>query len=63
MKQAKLMSLPIDSIKLDEENPRIKQCLENYTTVTPEAIALALWVSGDECFAIPSKIAVELFIP
>ena len=47
MKQAKLMSLPIDSIKLDEENPRIKQCLENYTTVTPEAIALALWDSGD----------------
>ena len=47
MKQARLMSLPIDSIKLDEENPRIKQCLENYTTVTPEAIALALWDSGD----------------
>lgn len=47
MKQAKLMSLPIDSIKLDEENPRIKQCLENYATVTPEAIALALWDSGD----------------
>lgn len=70
MKQAKLMSLPIDSIKLDEENPRIKQCLENYTTVTPEAIALALWDSGDgdaatsyRGFAIPSKIAVELFIP
>lgn len=47
MKQARLMSLPIDSIKLDEENPRIKQCLENYTTITPEAIALALWDSGD----------------
>lgn len=47
MKQARLMSLPIDSIKLDEENPRIKQCLENYTSVTPEAIALALWDSGD----------------
>ena len=47
MKQARLTSLPIDSIKLDEDNPRIKQCLENYTTVTPEAIALALWDSGD----------------
>ena len=47
MKQAKLTSLPIDSIKLDEDNPRIKQCLENYETVTPEAIALALWDSGD----------------
>ncbi len=47
MKQARLQSLPIDSIKLDEDNPRIKQCLENYTTVTPEAIALALWDSGD----------------
>ena len=47
MKQAKLMSLPINSIKLDEENPRIKQCLENYETITPEVIALALWDSGD----------------
>lgn len=47
MKQAKLMQLPIDSIKLDEENPRIKQCLENYETITPEVIALALWDSGD----------------
>ena len=47
MKQARLTLLPIDSIKLDEDNPRIKQCLENYTVVTPEAIALALWDSGD----------------
>lgn len=47
MKQAKLTQLPIDSIKLDEDNPRIKQCLENYHNITPEVIALALWDSGD----------------
>lgn len=47
MKQAKLMTLSIDSILLDEENPRIKQCLENYKTITPEAIALALFDGGD----------------
>lgn len=39
--------LPIDSIELDIDNPRIKMYLENYTEVTAEGIALALNTSAD----------------
>ncbi len=43
MKQATLTKLPISKIKLDVENPRIKQFLEFYKdNITAEQIALAL---------------------
>lgn len=47
MKQAKLTTLPVASINLDVENPRIKQFLEIYKgEITGEQIALALSDSG-----------------
>ena len=42
MATAKLEMLPIDTIELDKENPRIKHFLEMYTDITSEMIALAL---------------------
>lgn len=43
MKQAKLKTLPISKIRLDVDNPRIKQFLEFYRDqITAEQIALAL---------------------
>ena len=40
------MELPIESVELDVNNPRIKQYLEIYDNITCEGIALALSASG-----------------
>jgi len=42
MKQAVLKILPTAQIRLDQENPRIKQYIEYYQEVTAEVIAMAL---------------------
>lgn len=39
--------LPIDSIQLDKENPRINRYLANYTDVSQAAIHMALGAGGD----------------
>lgn len=38
----KVMELDVDEIELDLENPRIANTLQNYSVITPEAVALAL---------------------
>ncbi len=49
MENSHLLVLPIDSIELDKENPRIKQFLEIYEgEITAEQIALALSSCGGE---------------
>ena len=47
MTQSTLKSLKICDIKLDEENPRIKQTLEIYKVITAEVIANALSDDSD----------------
>ena len=42
MRKPELQVLSIDDIKLDVENPRIKQYLEFYTEISSEMLALAL---------------------
>ena len=42
MKQAVLKTLSTSQIRLDQENPRIKQYIEYYKVVTAEVIAMAL---------------------
>jgi hypothetical protein len=43
-----LQMLPVEDIELDNSNPRIRKFLEMYPEPTPEQIALALGVSGDD---------------
>jgi hypothetical protein len=47
MTKSSYEELPISSIELDIDNPRIKMYLENYAEVTAEGIALALNTSAD----------------